>query len=125
MTPSVEKEYTFKQVIKENEVAFARFEQLSSDFFSMIAKLKVEKLALNSQIDKLNQTIKEQEEQISILKDRLRKQENIEKKQEIQKESIKIVAQNIGKSPEVAELKQTIADLIKEIDETVAMLEEE
>lgn len=125
MTPPVEKEYTFKQMLKENEVAFARFEQLSSDFFSTIAKLKVEKLALNSQIDKLNQTIREQDEQISILKERLRKQENIEKKQEIQKESIKIVAQNIGKSPEVAELKQTIADLIKEIDETVAMLEEQ
>jgi hypothetical protein len=54
-----------------------------------------------------------------------KKQEFLGKSKEIQKESVKIVANKVKKSADNLEIKKTITELIQEIDACIALLNEE
>ncbi|WP_435355623.1 hypothetical protein [Emticicia sp. SJ17W-69] len=121
---SIEEAYTARIVKEENELLFSRFNRLNNDLFSFNAHAKDEILALKSQVRNLTKTIQEKDFEIKKLQERLKKQDFLEKSKEIQKESVKIVSNKIQKSKDSVELKKTIAELIKEIDVCVALLDE-
>jgi hypothetical protein len=73
----------------------------------------------------LEKSISEYRKDIAILNDRLKKQEFLGKSKEIQKESVKIVANKVKKSADNLEIKKTITELIQEIDACIALLNEE
>jgi alanyl-tRNA synthetase len=121
---SVEEEFIDKIVEIDNELVFSRFNILSNKLFLNNASIKDENLALKSHIRTLTKTIAEKDKDIKKLRERLKKQEFLEKNKEIQKESVKIVANKLTKSKDSVELKKTITDLIKEIDVCVAFLDD-
>jgi alanyl-tRNA synthetase len=121
---SVEEEFIDKIVEIDNELVFSRFNILSNKLFLNNANIKDENLALKSHIRTLTKTIAEKDKDIKKLRERLKKQEFLEKNKEIQKESVKIVANKLTKSKDSVELKKTITDLIKEIDVCVAFLDD-
>lgn len=125
MTKNVEQEYMEVIMKEENALAFARFNKLISNLFSEKAEAQEQILALKSQVNILEKSIFEHKKEIAILNERLKKQEFLEKSKEIQKESVKIVANKAKKSADNVEIKKTITELIQEIDACIALLNEE
>ncbi len=125
MTKNVEQEYMEVIMKEENALAFARFNKLISNLFSEKAEAQEQILALKSQVNILEKSIFEHKKEIAILNERLKKQEFLEKSKEIQKESVKIVANKAKKSTDNVEIKKTITELIQEIDACIALLNEE
>lgn len=110
---------------EENALVFARFSKLVNNLFSEKSEAQEEILALKSQVNTLQKSISEYKKEIVILNERLKKQEFLEKSKEIQKESVKIVANKAKKSADSVEIKKTITELIQEIDACIALLNEE
>lgn len=110
---------------EENALVFARFNKLVNNLFSEKSEAQEEILALKSQVKLLEKSISEHKKEIAILNERLKKQEFLEKSKEIQKESVKIVANKAKKSTDKIEIKKTITELIQEIDACIALLNEE
>lgn len=120
-------EQIYMEVImkEENALAFARFNKLLNNLFSEKSEALEEILALKWQVNILEKSISEYRKDIAILNDRLKKQEFLGKSKEIQKESVKIVANKVKKSADNLEIKKTITELIQEIDACIALLNEE
>lgn len=125
MTKTVEQKYMEVIMKEENALAFARFNKLVNNLFSEKSEAQEEILALKSQINKLEKSVAEHKKEIAILNERLKKQDFLEKSKEIQKESVKIVANKAKKSADNVEIKKTITELIQEIDACIALLNEE
>ena len=125
MNQNVEQEHMEVIMKEENALAFARFNKLISNLFSEKAEAQEQILALKSQVNILEKSIFEHKKEIAILNERLKKQEFLEKSKEIQKESVKIVANKAKKSADNVEIKKTITELIQEIDACIALLNEE
>jgi len=122
---TVEQKYMEVIVKDENALAFARFNKLLNNLFSEKSEALEEILALKWQVNILEKSISEYRKDIAILNDRLKKQEFLGKSKEIQKESVKIVANKVKKSADNLEIKKTITELIQEIDACIALLNEE
>lgn len=125
MSKSIEEKYMEVIMKEENALAFARFNKLVNNLFSAKSEAQEEILALKSQVNTLQKSITEYKKEIVILNERLKKQEFLEKNKEIQKESVKIVANKAKKSADNVEIKKTITELIQEIDACIALLNEE
>lgn len=125
MSKSIEEKYMEVIMKEENALAFARFNKLVNNLFSAKSEAQEEILALKSQVNTLQKSITEYKKEIVILNERLKKQEFLEKSKEIQKESVKIVANKAKKSADNVEIKKTITELIQEIDACIALLNEE
>lgn len=125
MSKTVEQKYMEVIMKDENALAFARFNKLVNNLFSEKSEALEEILALKSQVNILEKSISEHKKEIAILNERLKKQEFLEKSKEIQKESVKIVANKAKKSADNVEIKRTITELIQEIDACIALLNEE
>lgn len=125
MSKTVEQKYMEVIMKEENALVFARFNKLVNNLFSEKAEAQEEILALKSQIKKLENRISEHKKEIAILNEKLKKQDFLEKSKEIQKESVKIVANKAKKSTDSVEIKKTITELIQEIDACIALLNEE
>ena len=125
MTKTVEQKYMEVIMKEENALVFARFNKLINNLFSEKSEALEEILALKSQVNILNKSISEHKKEIANLNERLKKQEFLEKSKEIQKESVKIVANKAKKSADNVEIKKTITELIQEIDACIALLNEE
>ncbi|WP_238806025.1 hypothetical protein [Emticicia aquatica] len=110
---------------EENALEFSRLNRLANNLFFEKDKAIEDVLALKSQIRNLEKTISEHKNEIAKLHERLKKQEFLEKSKEIQKESVKIVANKAKKSTDNVEIKKTIADLVQEIDACIALLNED
>lgn len=125
MTKNIEQKYMEVIVKEENALVFARFNKLINNLFSKKSEAQEEILASKSQISILEKSISEHKKEIAILNERLKKQDFLEKSKEIQKESVKIVANKAKKSTDKVEIKKTITELIQEIDACIALLNEE
>ncbi len=125
MSNTVEEKYMEVIMKEENALAFARFNKLVNNLFSAKSEAQEEILALKSQVNTLQKSISEYKKEIVILNERLKKQEFLEKSKEIQKESVKIVANKAKRSADNVEIKKTITELIQEIDACIALLNEE
>lgn len=125
MSNTVEEKYMEVIMKEENALAFARFNKLINNLFSAKSEAQEEILALKSQVNTLQKSISEYKKEIVILNERLKKQEFLEKSKEIQKESVKIVANKAKRSADNVEIKKTITELIQEIDACIALLNEE
>ncbi len=125
MSETVEQKYMEVIMKEENALVFARFSKLINNLFSEKSEAQEEILALKSQVNTLQKSISEYKKEIVILNERLKKQEFLEKSKEIQKESVKIVANKAKKSADNVEIKKTITELIQEIDACIALLNEE
>lgn len=125
MTKNIEQKYMEVIMKEENALVFARFNKLLNNLFSEKSEALEKILALKSQVNILEKSISEYKKEIAILNDRLKKQEFLEKSKEIQKESVKIVANKARKSADNLEIKKTITELIQEIDACIALLNEE
>lgn len=125
MTKTIEQKYMDVTVKEENALVFARFSKLVNNLFSEKSEAQEEILALKSQVNILEKSISAHKKEIVILNERLKKQEILEKSREIQKESVKIVANKANKSADKVEIKKTITELIQEIDACIALLNEE
>ncbi|MFY7909473.1 MAG: hypothetical protein ACOVO2_07975 [Emticicia sp.] len=125
MSYTVEQKYMEEIMKQENALTFARFNKLINNLFSENAEAQEEILALKSHINKLEKSVSEHKKEIAILNEKLKKQEFLEKSKEIQKESVKIVANKAKKSADSVEIKKTITELIQEIDACIALLNEE
>lgn len=125
MSKTVEQKYMEVIMKEENALVFARFNKLVNNLFSEKSEAQEEILALKSQVKLLEKSISEHKKEIVILNERLKKQEFLEKSKEIQKESVKIVANKAKKSTDKIEIKKTITELIQEIDACIALLNEE
>lgn len=125
MSKTVEEKYMEVIMKEENALVFARFNKLINNLFSEKSEAQEEILALKSQVNTLQKSISEYKKEIVILNERLKKQEFLEKSKEIQKESVKIVANKAKKSADNVEIKKTITELIQEIDACIALLNEE
>lgn len=125
MIKTVEQKYMDVIMKEENALVFARFNKLVNNLFSEKSEAQEEILALKSQVNILEKSISEHRKEIAILNERLKKQEFLEKSKEIQKESVKIVANKAKKSTDNVEIKKTITELIQEIDACIALLNEE
>lgn len=125
MSKTVEQKYMEVIMKEENALVFARFNKLVNNLFSEKSETQEEILALKSQVKLLEKSISEHKKEIAILNERLKKQEFLEKSKEIQKESVKIVANKAKKSTDKIEIKKTITELIQEIDACIALLNEE
>ncbi len=125
MSETVEQKYMEAIMKEENALVFARFSKLINNLFSEKSEAQEEVLALKSQVSTLQKSISEYKKEIVILNERLKKQEFLEKSKEIQKESVKIVANKAKKSADNVEIKKTITELIQEIDACIALLNEE
>lgn len=125
MSETVEQKYMEVIMKEENALVFARFSKLVNNLFSEKSEAQEEILALKSQVNTLQKSISEYKKEIVILNERLKKQEFLEKSKEIQKESVKIVANKAKKSADNVEIKKTITELIQEIDACIALLNEE
>ncbi len=125
MSKTVEQKYMEVIMKEENALVFARFNKLVNNLFSEKSEAQEEILASKSQISLLEKSIAEHKKEIAILNERLKKQEFLEKSKEIQKESVKIVANKAKKSADNVEIKKTITELIQEIDACIALLNEE
>jgi predicted nucleic acid-binding Zn-ribbon protein len=123
MSKTVEEKYMEGIMREENALVFARFNKLVNNLFSEKSEAQEEILALKSQINTLQKSIAEHKREIANLK--LKKQDFLEKSKEIQKESVKIVANKAKKSTDSVEIKKTITELIQEIDACIALLNEE
>lgn len=124
MTKTVEQKYMEVIMKEENALVFARFNKLVNNLFSEKSQAQEEILVSKSQINILEKSIAEHKKEIAILNERLKKQEFLEKSKEIQKESVKIVANKAKKSADNVEIKKTITELIQEIDACIALLNE-
>jgi hypothetical protein len=125
MIKNIEQKYMEVIMKEENALAFARFNKLLNNLFSEKSEALEEILALKWQVNILEKSISEYRKDIAILNDRLKKQEFLGKSKEIQKESVKIVANKVKKSADNLEIKKTITELIQEIDACIALLNEE
>jgi hypothetical protein len=125
MIKNIEQIYMEVIMKEENALAFARFNKLLNNLFSEKSEALEEILALKWQVNILEKSISEYRKDIAILNDRLKKQEFLGKSKEIQKESVKIVANKVKKSADNLEIKKTITELIQEIDACIALLNEE
>ena len=125
MSETVEQKYMEVIMKEENALMFARFNKLVNNLFSEKSQAQEEILVSKSQINILEKSIAEHKKEIAILNERLKKQEFLEKSKEIQKESVKIVANKAKKSADNVEIKKTITELIQEIDACIALLNEE
>ena len=125
MIKNVEQKYMEVIMKEENALVFARFNKLFNNLFSEKSEAFEEILALKSQISKLEKSITLYRKDIAILNDRIKKQEFLGKSKEIQKESVKIVANKAKRSADNLEIKKTITELIQEIDACIALLNEE
>ncbi|CAH0995473.1 hypothetical protein EMA8858_01596 [Emticicia aquatica] len=125
MTTTVEQKYIEIIMKEENALEFSRLNRLANNLFFEKDKAIEDVLALKSQIRNLEKTISEHKNEIAKLHERLKKQEFLEKSKEIQKESVKIVANKAKKSTDNVEIKKTIADLVQEIDACIALLNED
>lgn len=125
MIKNIEQKYMEVIMKEENALAFARFNKLLNNLFSEKSEAFEEILALKSQVNILEKSIAEYKKDIVILNERLKKQEFLGKSKEIQKESVKIVADKVKKSADNLEIKKTITELIQEIDACIALLNEE
>ena len=125
MIKNIEQKYMEVIMKEENALAFARFNKLLNNLFSEKSEAFEEIWALKSQVNILEKSIAEYKKDIVILNERLKKQEFLEKSKEIQKESVKIVANKVKKSADNLEIKKTITELIQEIDACIALLNEE
>lgn len=125
MSKTVEQKYMEVIMKEENALVFARFNKLVNNLFSEKSEAQEEILASKSQVTTLEKRIVEYKKEIAILNERLKKQEFLEKSKEIQKESVKIVANKAKKSADNVEIKKTITELIQEIDACIALLNEE
>lgn len=125
MSETVEQKYMEVIMKEENALVFARFSKLVNNLFSEKSEAQEEILGLKSQVNTLQKSISEYKKEIVILNERLKKQEFLEKSKEIQKESVKIVANKAKKSADNVEIKKTITELIQEIDACIALLNEE
>ncbi|GGD58627.1 hypothetical protein GCM10011514_23350 [Emticicia aquatilis] len=125
MTKTIEQKYIEVAMKEENAMMFSRFNKLINNLFSEKAEAQDEILALKSQINTLQKSIADHKKEIANLNERLKKQEFLEKSKEIQKESVKIVANKAKKSTDKVEIKKTITELIQEIDACIALLNEE
>lgn len=125
MSKTVEQNYMEVIMKEENALVFARFNKLLNNLFSEKSEAQEEILALKSQVNVLEKSISAHIKEIAILNERLKKQEFLEKSKEIQKESVKIVANKAKKSADNVEIKKTITELIQEIDACIALLNEE
>jgi septal ring factor EnvC (AmiA/AmiB activator) len=125
MIKNIEQKYMEVIMKEENALAFARFNKLLNNLFSEKSEAFEEILALKSQVNILEKSIAEYKKDIVILNERLKKQEILGKSKEIQKESVKIVANKVKKSADNLEIKKTITELIQEIDACIALLNEE
>jgi septal ring factor EnvC (AmiA/AmiB activator) len=125
MIKNIEQKYMEVIMKEENALAFARFNKLLNNLFSEKSEAFEEILALKSQVNILEKSIAEYKKDIVILNERLKKQEFLGKSKEIQKESVKIVANKVKKSADNLEIKKTITELIQEIDACIALLNEE
>ena len=125
MIKNIEQKYMEVIMKEENALAFARFNKLLNNLFSEKSEAFEEILALKSQVNILDKSIAEYKKDIVILNERLKKQEFLGKSKEIQKESVKIVANKVKKSADNLEIKKTITELIQEIDACIALLNEE
>ncbi|RYU95809.1 hypothetical protein [Emticicia agri] len=122
---TVEQQYIAEIVKAENIRTFTVFNKLTNTLFFEKAQAQEEILLLKANIESLNKIIKSKDEEIKKLKIKQKNQDFIEKKQEIKKESVKIVANKVRQSEEKAQLKKIIEDLIQEIDVCVELLNEE
>jgi tRNA(Ser,Leu) C12 N-acetylase TAN1 len=125
MIKNVEQKYMEVIMKEENALVFARFNKLFNNLFSEKSEAFEEILELKSQISKLEKSITLYRKDIAILNDRIKKQEILGKSKEIQKESVKIVANKAKRSADNLEIKKTITELIQEIDACIALLNEE
>ena len=125
MIKNIEQKYMEVIMKEENALAFARFNKLLNNLFSEKSEAFEEILSLKSQVNILEKSIAEYKKDIVILNERLKKQEFLGKSKEIQKESVKIVANKVKKSADNLEIKKTITELIQEIDACIALLNEE
>jgi hypothetical protein len=122
---TVEQQYIAEIVKAENMRTFTVFNKLTNTLLFEKAQAREEIMLLKNQINTLNKIIKDKDEEIKKLKIKQKNQDFIEKKQEIKKESVKIVASKVRQSEEKAQLKKLIEDLIQEIDVCVELLNEE
>ena len=122
---TVEQQYIAEIVKTENIRTFTVFNKLTNTLLFEKAQAREEILLLKAHIDSLNKIIRDKDEEIKKLKIKQKNQDFIEKKQEIKKESVKIVANKVRQSEEKAQLKKIIEDLIQEIDVCVELLNEE
>ncbi|MBA4849750.1 hypothetical protein [Emticicia sp. BO119] len=122
---TVEQQYIAEIVKAENIRTFTVFNKLTNTLLFEKSQAQEEILLLKSQINTLNKIIKDKDEEIKKLKIKQKNQDFIEKKQEIKKESVKIVANKVRQSEEKAQLKKLIEELIQEIDVCVELLNEE
>jgi hypothetical protein len=125
MIKNIEQKYMEVIMKEENALAFARFNKLLNNLFSEKSEAFEEILSLKSQVNILEKSISDYKKEIAILNIRLKKQEFLGKSKEIQKESVKIVANKVKKSADNLEIKKTITELIQEIDACIALLNEE
>lgn len=125
MEMTVEQKFLEKTVIEENAPVFARFNRITSKLFSEKWAEEEANINLKSDIKNLENTINDYKKEISKLTERVKKQEFLEKSNEIQKESVKIVSNKAKKSKDSVEIKKTITELIQEIDACIALLNEE
>ena len=125
MSKTVEQKYMEVIMKEENALVFARFNKLFNNLFSEKSEAQEQILVLKSQVNILEKSISAHIKEIAILNERLKKQEFLEKSKEIQKESVKIVANKVKKSTDKVEIKKTITELIQEIDACIALLNEE
>lgn len=122
---TVEQLYIAEIVKTENIRTFTVFNKLINTILFERSQAQEEILLLKTQTNTLNKIIKDKDEEIKKLKIKQKKQDFIEKKQEIKKESVKIVASKLRQSEEKTQLKKIIEDLIQEIDVCVELLNEE
>ena len=125
MIKNIEQKYMEVIMKEENALACARFNKLLNNLFSEKSEAFEEILSLKSQVNILEKSISDYKKEIAILNIRLKKQEFLGKSKEIQKESVKIVANKVKKSADNLEIKKTITELIQEIDACIALLNEE
>ncbi|WP_305952877.1 hypothetical protein [Emticicia oligotrophica] len=109
---------------EENAFMYARFSRIFNKLFSENSQAQEDILALKSHIKTLEKSISEHKKEIENLNERIKKQVFLEKSKEIQKESVKIVANKAQRSKDKLEIKKTITELIQEIDACIALLNE-
>ncbi len=124
MTNSIEQKYMEQIMKEENAFMYARFSRIFNKLFSENSQAQEDILALKSHIKTLEKSISEHKKEIENLNERIKKQVFLEKSKEIQKESVKIVANKAQRSKDKLEIKKTITELIQEIDACIALLNE-
>ncbi|AFK04954.1 hypothetical protein Emtol_3828 [Emticicia oligotrophica DSM 17448] len=124
MTNSIEQKYMEQIMKEENAFMYARFSRIFNKLFSENSQAQEDILALKSHIKMLEKRISEHKKEIENLNERIKKQVFLEKSKEIQKESVKIVANKAQRSKDKLEIKKTITELIQEIDACIALLNE-